>query len=96
MPEVNAEVVIYDLRKWLRLTVAVNPNVVETLLVGDDHPCAIVSTAAWRYVRSETLPLLNQQAARRVSRLRDEPAQKDGGQAVEQDRPAGDRRGVRL
>jgi hypothetical protein len=62
LPEVNAEVVIYDLRKWLRLTVAVNPNVVETLFVDDDHPCTIVSSDAWRHVRSETLPLLNRQA----------------------------------
>jgi len=62
LPDVNAEVVIYDVRKWLRLAVAVNPNVVETLFVGDDHSCAILSTDLWRFVRSETLPLLNQRA----------------------------------
>ena len=39
IPEQNVEVVIFDIRKWLRLAVAVNPNVVETLFVDDDSPC---------------------------------------------------------
>jgi hypothetical protein len=58
----EVEVVIYDVRKWLHLAVAVNPNVVETLFVEDDSPFAIVATDAWRHVRSETKPLLNQRA----------------------------------
>jgi hypothetical protein len=62
LPGHNAEVVIFDVRKWLRLTVAVNPNVVETLFVGDDHPCAILTTDPWRHIRTETVPLLNQRA----------------------------------
>jgi len=58
----EVEVVIYDVRKWLHLAVAVNPNVVETLFVGDESPFAIVTSGAWRHIRRETLPLLNQRA----------------------------------
>ena len=62
LPDVNAEVVVFDLRKWLRLAVAVNPNVVETLFVADDSPFTVVTTDAWRHVRAEAIALLNRQA----------------------------------
>ena len=58
----ETEIVIFHVRKWLRLTVAVNPNVVETLFVEDDSPFTILTTDRWRYIRGETRPLLNQRA----------------------------------
>jgi hypothetical protein len=60
IPERNVEVVIYDVRKWLRLAVAVNPNVVETLFVDDDSPCTVLTTGRWKHIRGEMLALLNQ------------------------------------
>ena len=60
--EENVEVVIFDVRKWLRLAVAVNPNVVETLFVDDDSPCTLLTTDRWRYIRGEARALLNQRA----------------------------------
>ena len=62
IPEQNIEVVIFDIRKWLRLAVAVNPNVVETLFVEDASPCTLLTTDRWQYIRSEALALLNQRA----------------------------------
>jgi len=62
IPEQKIEVVIFDVRKWLRLAVAVNPNVVETLFVDDTSPCALLSTGRWQYISSEALALLNQRA----------------------------------
>lgn len=62
IPEQNVEVVIFDVRKWLRLSVAVNPNVVETLFVDDTSGCSLLTTERWRYIRSEALALLNQRA----------------------------------
>jgi predicted nucleotidyltransferase len=35
-PDKKLDFVIYDFRKWLNLTVAINPNVVETLFVKDN------------------------------------------------------------
>jgi hypothetical protein len=58
----DVEVVIFDVRKWLRLAVAVNPNVVETLFVEDDSPWALVTTDRWRFIRLEATALLNRQA----------------------------------
>lgn len=61
-PEEDVDIVIYDIRKWLNLTVAVNPNVVETLFVADDSDCMVLTTDAWRCIRAETLSLLNLRA----------------------------------
>jgi hypothetical protein len=62
LPEGDVEVVVYDIRKWLALTVAVNPNVVETLFVPDDSAFTILTTDMWKHVRTETQALLNQRA----------------------------------
>src|ERR1700722_20064834 len=48
IPEQNVEVVIFDIRKWLRLAAAVNPNVVETLFVDETRDCALLTTERWQ------------------------------------------------
>lgn len=36
LPEINAEITIYDIRKWMKLASGMNPNVIETLFVPTD------------------------------------------------------------
>jgi hypothetical protein len=62
MPEAGLDVVIYDLRKWLHLTVNVNPNVVETLYVPESGPAVICSSPAWEWIAARTRPLISRRA----------------------------------
>lgn len=62
IPELNIEVVIFDIRKWLRLTVAVNPNVLETLFVDDESEFTLLTTDRWRFIRQEARALMNRRA----------------------------------
>jgi hypothetical protein len=62
VPEAGLDVVIYDLRKWLHLTVNVNPNVVETLYVPESGPAVICSNPAWKWIAARTRPLISRRA----------------------------------
>lgn len=62
VPEAGMDIVIYDIRKWLHLTVNVNPNVVETLYVPESGPAAIHSTRAWKWIAERTRPLISRRA----------------------------------
>ena len=62
VPEEAMDIVIYDLRKWLHLTVNVNPNVVETLYVPTTAGAAILSTPDWEWIAARTRPLISRRA----------------------------------
>lgn len=62
VPELGLDVVIYDVRKWLHLTVNVNPNVVETLYVPPSSPAVIHSSPAWEWIARRTRPLISRRA----------------------------------
>jgi hypothetical protein len=62
VPEMGLDVVIYDIRKWLHLTVNVNPNVVETLYVPESGPAVIFSSPAWKWIAARTRPLISRRA----------------------------------
>lgn len=44
--------VIYDFRKWLKLALDVNPNVVESLYVESDNPNVVHESIYWQRIRS--------------------------------------------
>ncbi len=58
----NTEVVIYDIRKWLRLTADVNPNVVEILFTDKQQHQLVVNKPIWDEISLRTKLLLNQRA----------------------------------
>lgn len=62
VPELGLDIVIYDVRKWLHLTVNVNPNVVETLYVPNDSPAVLRATPAWEWIAPRTRPLISRRA----------------------------------
>ena len=62
MPAHDLDFCIYDFRKWLNLTVAVNPNVVELLYVNKDNPNVCFWSDDWDKIRKETKKLINQRA----------------------------------
>lgn len=62
VPELGLDVVIYDLRKWLRLAVNVNPNVVETLYVDASSGAVIRSAAAWEWIAARARRLISRRA----------------------------------
>jgi predicted nucleotidyltransferase len=62
VPELRLDIVIYDVRKWLHLTVNVNPNVVETLYVPADSPAVIRATPAWQWIAARTRTLISRRA----------------------------------
>jgi uncharacterized protein len=62
VPELGLDIVIYDVRKWLHLTVNVNPNVVETLYVPQGSPAVIRSAASWEWIAARTRPLISRRA----------------------------------
>jgi predicted nucleotidyltransferase len=61
-PDHNLDFCIYDFKKWLNLTVAMNPNVCEMLYVNETNPNIIVWTKEWDAIRTETKKLANQRA----------------------------------
>lgn len=58
----KTELVIYDVRKWLRLTADVNPNVIEILYSNDQDLMIGGDPGVWEYIKAQTLPLINQRA----------------------------------
>lgn len=59
----NYDFVLYDFRKWLRLTINCNPNVIETLFVDNDNPNVIYNSEIWRdFIKPEVLKFVNQSA----------------------------------
>lgn len=60
--QLQMDIVIYDIRKWLTLTVAANPNVVETLYVDPYGQSSLVRTNEWERIVERTLPLINKRA----------------------------------
>ena len=62
VPDEGMDIVIYDLRKWLHLTVNVNPNVVETLYVPIQSEATIFAAPAWEWISARTRPLISRRA----------------------------------
>lgn len=63
IPELGIDVVIYDVRRWLHLAIAVNPNVVETLYVPIGSDALIcVAPAWWEQIVPTMKSLISQRA----------------------------------
>jgi hypothetical protein len=59
IPEHNLDIVVYDFRKWLKLTVHGNPNVLETLYVREGSPSTIFRNYRWTHLAKKTKKLMN-------------------------------------
>ena len=63
IPELGLDIAIYDFRRWLHLTVNVNPNVVETLYVPLDSDVVLqMNRAWWPELVARIKPLINRRA----------------------------------
>ena len=63
LPELGLDIAIFDFRRWLHLTVNVNPNVVETLYVPLDSEMVLHMNCEWWPTLVERIkPLINRRA----------------------------------
>jgi hypothetical protein len=63
LPELGLDIAIYDFRRWLHLTVNVNPNVVETLYVPLDSDAVLhMNRDWWPTLVQRIKPLINRRA----------------------------------
>jgi len=63
VPELGLDIAIYDFRRWLHLTVNVNPNVVETLYVPVDSDLVLqMNRQWWPKLVGRIKPLINRRA----------------------------------
>jgi hypothetical protein len=63
VPELGLDIAIYDFRRWLHLTVNVNPNVVETLYVPHDSDAVLyMNRDWWPKLVGRIKPLINRRA----------------------------------
>lgn len=60
--DLGIDVVIYDIRKWIKLCYAMNPNIAETLFVPKNSKCIMYSTEAWDILQETRESFVNQRA----------------------------------
>ena len=62
LPDANLDFVVYDFRKWLKLTIQGNPNVLETLYVQSENPNVVFESPRWSRIKTITRSLMSKKA----------------------------------